>query len=260
MIPRAKNRLMQLRQENHERHKALAGFNGKLHNATDDAVTIYLYDLIDQDSYWGFTAVQMLTLLAQADGRRVKLRINSPGGDVFEARAMATAIAQYQGGVDVMIDSLAASAATFVAAAGQSRTMAEGGMWMIHKAWTIAVGNEDDLADTVSMLQKADATILSDYRRITGQEDQQLVDWMAAETWFTGAEAKDAGFVDELWVPGQSANAAADGWSLGAYQNAPQPKAGIVVPELEPEKPSPVAAGIPGHLRAKAHLLTKQIA
>lgn len=148
------------------------------------------------------------------------LRINSPGGDVFEGRAMATAIANHKGKVTAYIDGLAASAATYVALAAAEVVMAPGSFFMIHNAWTLAMGNADELDETSALLRKVDDSIVADYRRKTGAEDAQLREWMKAETWFTADEAKEHGFVDRLGEAGTSAKAG-NHWNLAAYNNAP---------------------------------------
>jgi ATP-dependent Clp protease protease subunit len=151
----------------------------------------------------------------------IHLRINSPGGDVFEARAMATAIREHKSQIIAHVDGVAASAATLLAIAAKEVAWPTVRFFMIHQAWSIAMGNADDMLRMVDLLEKADAAIAADYMKKTGKPRQQVVDWMAAETWFTAAEAKDAGFVDGVVADGESANASAQ-WNLGAYSKVPQ--------------------------------------
>lgn len=178
--------------------------------------TIYLYDVIGD---WGVPADAFAKALAAMSGE-VHLRINSPGGDVMDGRAMATAIAGYQGKVIAHIDGLAASAATYVALAASEVEISEGAFFMIHNAWSVAIGNKASMREMAELLDKVDGTIVADYRRKTGKDEAQIVSWMEAETWFTAEEAKQHGFVDRI-VPAAKTGKDAATWNLAAYENAP---------------------------------------
>lgn len=191
--------------------------------ASDEA-TIYLYDVID--SYFGVSATDFAAELSALKGKKVQLRINSPGGDVFEARAIAVAIAQH-GNVHANIDGVAASAATYIATACKTAQIADGAFFMIHNAWTFAYGNKADLLATADLLNKVDQSIVSDFVKKTGKTADEIAAWMDAETWFTAQEAVDNGFVDSVYdlkSTGEAADApAAHGsWNLKAYANAPK--------------------------------------
>ena len=192
--------------------------------AAGDVAHVYVYDVID--SYWGASAKALVDALAAAGDKPVSLHINSPGGDVFEARTMVSAVRSHQQrgfGVTSYIDGLAASAATYLALAGDTVHIAEGGMFMVHNSWTLAWGNKTELRSTADLLEKIDGTIAADYQRKTGADAGQVTAWMDAETWFTADEAKDAGFVDSvIKAPATSASKAAR-WNLSAYANAPKP-------------------------------------
>lgn len=200
---------------------------------TGDTAHVYVYEVIDQ--WWGASASALIEAFAAADGKDVTLHINSPGGDVFEATAMASAITAYSGTVTAVIDGMAASAATRLALAARHVRMADSGLFMIHRSWTMAWGNEQDLSTTAALLRKVDGTIAADYTRKTGKAADQVKTWMDAETWFTAQEAADAGFVDEVFVASQAAEGAAPAasarWNLSAYANAPK-----VQPPAQPPK------------------------
>lgn len=190
--------------------------------AGPDEAHIYVYDMIDP--YWGVSAEAFVKAMAGITAPTIHMHINSPGGDVFEARAMATAIAGSQSRVIAHIDGVAASAATYVALAAHEVRMSEGALFMIHNAWTFAYGNADELRQSADLLDKIDTTIVADYVRKTGKSDATVVDWMAAETWFTAAEALDAGFIDSVTAieqPG-AASAKASMWNLSAFERAPK--------------------------------------
>lgn len=198
---------------------------------------VYVYDVID--SWWGANANGLIAALAPLGDRLLNLHINSPGGDVFEARAMSSAIAAYPGQVISHIDGIAASAATYLALSANEVRMTEGGLFMVHNSWTMAWGNKAELRSTADLLDKIDGTIAADYARKTGKDLAQITSWMDAETWFTAAEAKDAGFIDLVSANSKrdaqdSAAANAARWNLSAYANAPklQPPGRSADPDL----------------------------
>lgn len=185
-----------------------------------EAGKVFIYDVIDRD--WGASAKGLIEALAQMAGQPVELHINSPGGDVFEARAMVAAVRSHGAPVTTYIDGLAASAATYLALAGDAVHITDGGLFMVHNSWTLAWGNKHEMRSTADLLDKIDGTIANDYIRKTGADAEQVAAWMDAETWFTAAEAKAAGFVDEIDT-GEASDKAAR-WNLSAYANAPKPK------------------------------------
>lgn len=185
--------------------------------------TLYVYDTID--AWWGVNAQDMSKAIAglSAD-TTLHLRINSPGGDVFEARAIAASLRAFGGKTIAHIDALAASAATTVALACDEVEIADGGFFMIHNAWTYAYGNKSDLAETVTLLTKIDDGIVADYAKRTGKTADEIVAWMDAETWFTAQEAIDNGFADRMAPAADKSKNAAKGktWNLAAFEKAPR--------------------------------------
>ncbi len=186
---------------------------------------IYVHDVIDQ--WWGASAEQIIKALAQAGGKDVHLHINSPGGDVFESLAMASAIAGYSGKVTAIVEGLAASAATRLALSASEVQMTEGGLFMIHNSWTMAWGNKSELRSTADLLDKVDAGIIGDYARKTGASTEKVAAWMDAETWFTAEEAKAAGFIDSVLPASQAPASNSSSWNLSAYANAPKATAPV---------------------------------
>lgn len=185
--------------------------------ATD--ATLYVYDVID--AYWGVNAQDVSKAIAGlSGGTTLHLRINSPGGDVFEARAIAAAIRGFGGKTVAHVDALAASAATTVALACDEVEMSPDAFFMIHNAWTMAVGNKEDLIETAGLLAKIDDGISADYAKRTGKTPDEINAWMKAETWFTAEEAVDNGFADRM-APEKAKNATAKSWNLEAFNHAP---------------------------------------
>lgn len=195
--------------------------------AEDDVAEVFLYDAIVSDEleaeWWGGIAPQSFVKeLRGITAGTILLRINSPGGSVFAARAIETALREHKAKVIAHIDGLAASAATFIAMAADEIVMAPGAMFMVHKAWTLAMGNSKDLADASALLEKLDGTLIDTYVARTGQTPEQIAEWMAAETWFTAQEAVDAGFADSVSEQKEKKAAKASVWNLSAYQHAPK--------------------------------------
>lgn len=200
--------------------------------------TIFLYDVIvssKAEAEW-FGGVDAETFVQTIRGMTgdVSLRINSPGGDVFAARAMAQAIRDHQGTVTAYVDGYAASAASFVTSVADKTVMSQGSMMMIHKAWSIALGNADDFMATAALLEKIDGTIVETYQAAAEKRKKTAPDFlgmMAAETWLTAQEAIDAGLADEVSADAVKASAR---WDFSAYDKPPAEVEAEIEPVIEP--------------------------
>ncbi|WP_426994460.1 head maturation protease, ClpP-related [Methylomonas sp. CM2] len=189
---------------------------------TAESATVYLYDVIVSDDYWGGVApLTFIKELLAIDAPVIHLRINSPGGDVFAARAMEQAIREHKSQIIAHIDGYAASAASYLALAADTVEMAPGGFYMIHKAWTVAFGNSKDLTDTAKLLDKIDESLVTTYATETGQDPEQIRQWMADETWFTAEEAVQYGFADSINQGADKSASNSINWDLSAYAKAP---------------------------------------
>lgn len=166
----------------------------------------------------------------------ITLRINSPGGSVFGARIMEQAIKNHPSKITGVIEGCAASAMSYVALACDTVNIAPGALFMIHKALMSAYGNEDDLLKSAALLQKVDSSLVETYVAATGQPPEQIKNWMAAETWFTAAEAVKYGFADSI-VENPIKNTTQ--WDLSAYANAPKPVEQPKAPEVSNKESPP---------------------
>lgn len=203
-----------------------------IRNSADEA-TLYIYDAISKD--WGVSASSVIRALADAEGAKtLNLRINSPGGDVFEARAIVAALKRFDGHVIAHVDSLAASAATTIALAAHEVVIAKGGLFMIHNASTIVWGDKNAMRTTADLLDKIDADIVDEYTTKTGKTADEVQAWMDAETWFTAQEALDQGFVDRIADDNATKNKAT-AWNLAGFKNAPKNHTPAPEPEPTPE-------------------------
>lgn len=217
--------------------------------AADGTNTLYLYDAIvdtpeEADWFGGVDATTFVKTLKGLSGD-VHLRINSPGGSVFAARAMAQAMREHDGQVIAHVDGVAASAATFITSGADRTIMAPGAMLMVHKAWTLAFGNADDFLSTAELLDKIDGTIAETYAAAAAARGVEAPDFealMAAETWLTGAEACEYGLADAI-DEAKDKTAAAQArarWDLSAYEHAPAAEAAPPTPDPAPEpEPNP---------------------
>lgn len=197
-----------------------------------DETTLYVYDVIVSDDYWGgVSAEQFVRELNAITASTIHLRINSPGGEVFAARCMEAAIKGHPARVVAHVDGYAASAASFVAIACDEVRMAPGAFMMIHKAWMFAAGNCDELVQVAGLLEKLDATLADTYSQKCGRPAAEMMELMAAETWFTAQETVDIGLADTVE---ESLSKAQASWNLGAYAKAPR-QLDEPVPQTEPE-------------------------
>lgn len=215
------NKIVQLMRDNALRPKV-----ANILNVAGDSADIYIYDMISAD--WGVSAMSVIQAIQQAGNvKTLNVHINSPGGDVFEGRAIMAALSSFNGKTVAIIDALCASAATSIALACSEVQMAEGALFMIHNASTFAWGDKTALRDTADLLQKIDGIIINDYAVKTGKTADEIAAMMDAETWMDAKEALDAGFIDSICEKPKATNA----WNLSAFDKAPQQR----IPEPEPE-------------------------
>jgi ATP-dependent protease ClpP protease subunit len=188
---------------------------------------LWLYDAIassQEEADWlgGVSPVAFIDALRATTGP-VTLRINSPGGSVFGAQAMIAAMREHNQPITARVDSLAASAASVIAAEAASVEMAPGAKMMIHKAWGFEVGNADDMMATAALLEKIDGDLAASYARRADGDAAAFLDLMRAETWFTADEAVAIGLADRVITENKQRPAAA--WDLTAFAKAPAPQA-----------------------------------
>ena len=174
----------------------------KITNKNSTEAEILLYDdIANYDSeQWGYTSAKGLInkIKALGDIQNIILRINSNGGDVFQAQAIYNYLKTHSASVTVRVDGIAASAASLVAMAGDKIIMPENSMMMIHNPAGGVVGEADDMRETADILDKVRDMIVNAYAAKTGQDKEKLIDLMNAETWMTANEAYELGFCDEV--------------------------------------------------------------
>lgn len=183
--------------------------------AEGDTAEIFLYSEI---GYWGIDAQTFADTLNAHRGKAIVLRINSPGGDVFDGLAMYSLLASWPLPVSVQVDGLAASAASIVMLGGNSIAMARGSFVMIHNAWGIAVGNASDMRDFAGVLDQIDGELAGLYAIRTGKMKDEMLSLMAAESWFNADQAFETKLIDKI-VESPAAQAHV---APGLYRNAPK--------------------------------------
>ncbi len=172
-------------------------------NKVSGGSEILLYGEIASDASWfgdESTPNQFAADLEALEGAAVTVRINSCGGDVFAAHAIHNLLTAYKGAVTVVIDGLAASAATIVAMAGDKVIMPGNTLMMIHNP--MIYGNNyytaDELAKMAGALDKIKSSIIAAYRKRTGLSADKLAEMMDDETWMSAEECLKLGFADEV--------------------------------------------------------------
>ena len=172
--------------------------------ADDEEAELLLYGDISDESWYGdeVTPKQFAEDLASCNGKKLNIRINSPGGDVFAAQAIYNQLKRYSGDVAVTIDGMCASAATIIACAGGTVTMPANAVYMIHNPVSAYIGyiSADDAEAIAKQLDTVKDTIIAVYHdRVNGTlSDSKLSKLMDNETWMSASEALANGFVDEI--------------------------------------------------------------
>lgn len=174
--------------------------------------------IYDEIGFFGVAAGEFMADLKGVNGD-IELHINSPGGDVHDGIAIYNQLKQRPGGIHVIVDGLAASAASFIAQAASpgKLEMAPHSQMMVHNGFSMAIGDADDLRKTADLLDKITNEIASIYAERSGKPVDFWLAKMAAETWFSDAEAVADGLADN--IHGQAPATA--GWDLSVYAKAP---------------------------------------
>ena len=154
---------------------------------------------IDSESFWGdeVTPKAFRDDLYAEEGD-ITLWVNSPGGNVFAAAEIYTMLRDYPGNVTVRIASIAASAASVVAMAGNLVQISPTGMLMVHDPSTIAMGNARDMEKAISTLNEVKESIINAYAFKTGLSRNRISKLMSDETWLNAKKAVELGFADEI--------------------------------------------------------------
>lgn len=198
----------------------------RIEAAANDSVELDLYDIV-----WPWEARRLAAELP-AKAKEIRLKINSPGGDMFAGVTMYNLLKRHPARVVVEVDGLAASAATLPAMAGDEVRVNRSAFLMIHNPHVVAVGAEaKDLRELADTLEKMEDGLASIYAEKTGKPVETIKELMAATTWYTGEEAVKSGFADKA---ADRPTVKAD-WDLSVYGEVPEP---LRAQHPEPQAPA----------------------
>ena len=174
--------------------------------------------IYDEIGAYGVSAKGFLAELgALPDDAPIDLRLNSPGGSVFDAVAIYNALTRHAGTVTVWIDGIAASAASYVAMAGDEIVMPENAFLMIHDPSGLVMGTAADMRAIAETLEKIAGSMTRGYAARSGKPEAEIAALMASETWFDAQEALDAGLATRLAEPVRIAAS----FDIARFRNAP---------------------------------------
>jgi ATP-dependent protease ClpP protease subunit len=196
------------------------------------------------DVGWDVTAAGVASVLAGlAPEAPLTIRVNSYGGVAFEGLAIHNMLARHPGRKTVVVDALAASAASIIAMAGDDVVMPEASFLMIHNGGAMTMGNRADHAETMALLARVDGAMAGIYANRTGLPVEEIESLMAAETWLKADEAVAKGFATR--VEGEAASqplTARAANAVRAYAHAPQEVLAMVqapiIPVVTPTTPT----------------------
>ena len=212
--------------------------------------------IYDEIGAYGVTAKGFLAELgALPSDAAIDLRLNSPGGSVFDAVAIYNALKRHSGEITVWIDGIAASAASYVAMAGDTIIMPENAFLMIHDPSGLVMGTAEDMRSTAEALDKVKGSLIQGYAAKSGKPDDEIATLMAAETWLDAKDALDIGFIDRIAEPVKLAAS----FDVARFRNAPLEVVEAASEAEEPEAPEPQSEGVadantqpdPEHLAAE---------
>lgn len=165
--------------------------------ADDDEAEVLIYDTIG-GWFFGVNATDFVHELRDITASKINVRINSPGGRVFDGIAIYNALVRHPADIHVHVDGLAASIASIIAMAGDRVTMMQGSQMMIHDALGIEIGNAKEHRAFADFLDRQSENLSHIYAERTGKTAAELREMMLAETWMFANEAVELGFADDV--------------------------------------------------------------
>jgi len=166
--------------------------------APDADATISIFDVIGDDGWTGggVTANRISAALRSIGNKDITVRINSPGGDMFEGIAIYNLLRAHPAKVTVEVLGWAASAASIIAMAGDDIRMGLGSFMMVHNAWGLVIGNRHDMREAAELFDQFDAALADIYQARTGMKRADIEQLMDAETFMAAAQTVEYGFAD----------------------------------------------------------------
>jgi len=196
---------------------------------TGSIATMRIYGPIDSwGGWWGISAKDVATALDALpdDVVEVRVRINSPGGEVWEGMAILNLLRAHKARAVAVVDGLAASAASVIAVGCEETVMSPGTQLMIHDASAFAYGPAETMQKAARFLDSVSNAIASIYTESAGGTDADWRAVMVEETWYTAQEAADANLADRVAV-------VQDAGETSTAGDEPEPEVIVVLPEGE---------------------------
>lgn len=203
--------------------------------AESDQADVLIYDYI---GWGGVTAADFAKELKAVSAKTINVRINTPGGDVFDGLAIFNSLKAHGAAIHVTVDGIAASIGSIIAMAGDQITMGESAFMMIHNPWAVTIGNAADMREMAATLDKIGASLAGIYASRAKVSTETAQGWMNAETWFTAEEAKAAGLADAV----QAGVKAGGRFDLSGYTKTP--KALTEIPPAPSQETQPDADSV----------------
>jgi len=190
-------------------------------NKANKSAEIHLYEDIGEGWFGGVSAKSFMEdLKALGNLNQLDVRINSPGGSVFDGVTIYNVLKSNSANVTTYVDGLAASIASIIAMAGDQIHMADNALMMIHDPWGMSMGTAEDMRAEANVLDTVKQTLIDTYAKRTGQEKALIAEMMANETWMDAEQAKSLGFADTITE--EAKMAAAVDVSRYHYRKAPE--------------------------------------
>lgn len=189
-----------------------------IQSKADEDATIRIYDYI---GWGGVTAADFAKELKSVTAKTINVRVNTPGGDVFEGLAILNSLKDHGATIHVKIDGLAASIGSIIAMAGHTITMGESAFMMVHNPWALTIGNANDMREMAAVLDKIGGSLAGIYASRAKVTIEQAQSWMGNETWFTAEEAKAAGLADAVQGSESKDASAQAKFDLSGYMKVP---------------------------------------
>lgn len=211
-----------------------------------DEAEMLIYDEIG--GWWGPTPGDIVSELRAITAPNLRVRINSPGGSVFDGVAIANAIRLHPANVIVQVDGIAASIASVIAMAGDRIVMSPQSQLMIHDASGMCLGNSADMGEMATLLDVQSDNIADAYAERAGGTREEWRERMRAESWYLAEEAVAAGLADEVLPSRKAAEepepVLTNSWDLSVFRyagrdEAPAPVTATATHDVPPVRPVP---------------------
>jgi ATP-dependent protease ClpP protease subunit len=167
----------------------------RIEDRTSETAEVYIYEEIGM---WGISSKDFVAELRGVKAKKIELHINSGGGSVFEGVAIYEALLDHPAHIVSIVDALAASAASFIAMAGEEIEIKKTARMMIHNASGGVLGTKKDMREHADLLDALDSMIAEIYADRAGGTIEEWAALMEAETWFNAQQAVDAKLANRI--------------------------------------------------------------